>query len=172
MILRAPLNGDGGAVGAISSNQDEPSALAITPQAVFWINGDVSQTSNDGLLMTAPLDGGATQALTPFLNLGGRAVATDGVNVYWTQTGSILSRPVEGGATSTLVTNVSPNDIAIDTTNLYWTDRNANAILRMSLGGGAVTTVATSFSLPWHLALDATNVYWTDFSNLVLKAPK
>jgi hypothetical protein len=101
-----------------------------------------------------PLTGGGSQPLgkpnapcAP-IPVGGRGVATDGSNVYWTV-------PVTAGPVS-----------------------SSGEIRKAPVTGGPLVTVASGQGFPWSVAVDARFVYWTNHGGInggpgqVMMAPK
>lgn len=74
------------------------------------------------------------------------SIVSDGVNVYWTNTGtmrSVMKVPVTGGTPVAVATGLrQPGYLAIDATNAYWTDQastfpNGTTIVSAPLDGSA-----------------------------------
>ncbi len=83
-----------GGVPTTFTTGQNPSRLAIDAASIYWANFD-------GEIVTAPIAGGATTVLGRVPG-GGRAVAVDGADVYWTVDsgdGQLLQTPKGGGST-------------------------------------------------------------------------
>jgi hypothetical protein len=91
------------------------------------------------------------------------AIAADGVNVYWTNSGnfnadagSVVRVGVCGGTPATVAAGVTyASSVAVDGTHLYWTDESS--IHAWTRGTGTVTALATNQASPTGLTLDAKN---------------
>lgn len=105
------------------------------------------------------------------------AIATDGVNVYWTDYaltdagstyGHVMKIPVAGGAETTLATTsttVFPIALAVDATRAYFSTNSGDQCLySVPLSGGPVSQL-TCFVQEVGIALDGTNVYFVDSAN-------
>jgi hypothetical protein len=111
-----------GTVTTLASSLDFDAALAIAIDgaSVYWVG-------TTGALFSVPLAGGAVQTLDssflPPANMAGTFpdLATDGVNVYGTNSIQLTRIPVAGG-TATVLAIGNPTSVAVDATNYYWTD--------------------------------------------------
>ncbi len=140
---------------------------AADARSAYWVENRPS-----GSIVKASLDSGSEVPIA-FARANPTAVATDGVNVYWTeQAGSVFSTPVAGGTITTLASGlVGLSGIASDGTNLFFT-QNGTAIARMPAGGGALTTIISGRAgLTGRLAVDRSSIYWQEGNN-IQKAPK
>lgn len=140
---------------------------AADAKNAYWVENRPS-----GSVVKASLDSGSEVAIA-FGRANPTAVATDGVNVFWTeQAGSVFSTPVAGGTITTLASGlVGLAGIASDGSNLFFT-QNGNAIVRLPAGGGALTTIISGRAgLTGRLAVDGSSVYWQEGNN-IQKAPK
>jgi len=159
---------------ALAPSVHGPTWMALGPSSISWIDYE------DSSLMQVPLAGG-----TPTTFVSGHRytdVATDGVNVYWTDNGTnmapletVMSMPLSGGVATTLVADPNGVDrIAVDATNIYWNDAQCPgdsgvncvaAIMKAPSGGGAPTILALTpgpgYAQIFGLALDPTSIYWT-----------
>ena len=132
----------------------------------YWVENRPS-----GSVVQASLNSGSEKVLA-FNRPNPGAVATDGVNVYWTEAaGSIFKVPVNGGAITTLATGIAGlGGLASDGTNIFWTQ--SGSVVRMPVGGGARTTIiAGRVGMTGRIAVDATSLYWQEGNNIV-KMPK
>jgi len=140
---------------------------AADARNVYWVENRAS-----GSVVQASLNSGSEKAVA-FGRPNPTAVASDGVNVYWTEAaGAILKVPVNGGTVVTLATGIATlRGIATDGTNLFWT-QGGNTIVRMPAAGGTrTTTISGRVGMTGRLAVDGTSVYWQEGNN-ILKAPK
>jgi hypothetical protein len=103
-------------------------------------------------------------------------IATDGVNVYWTNTslslidGSVMSIATDGGGLTVLAMGGEPASLATDGVDVFFDAifvGPGDPISKVSVLGGPVTTVVTppSDGIGGALATDGTNVYWGDFES-------
>ncbi|RKG81044.1 hypothetical protein [Corallococcus terminator] len=156
-------------------NADHP----LTPVSRFDISGSATdgrfgywvERRATGVVMKASLDSGGESVLA-FNRPDPIAVATDGLNVYWTEAGgSILKVSVLGGAVSTVATGLTGlGGIATDGTSLFITQ--GSSILSLPLAGGATTALATGRpGLTGRITVDGANLFWHE-GNDVQRMPK
>jgi hypothetical protein len=110
----------------------EPYGLLVWDGLLYW-------TDLGGEILSVPVGGGAPVTLSSS-QTAPAAIATDGVNLYWTNVGnptslagSIVRMTIGGGQPVTLVSDgVTPLGIAVDSTSVYWTDDGAGTIMRLT----------------------------------------
>jgi hypothetical protein len=158
-------------VVTLASGQSTATALAVGPDAVYWVDwGDLGKA--DGTVMKVPLDGGTPVVLAP-----GRAtpnsIAVDATSVYWTdqaansvqggQTEGLVEKlPLDGGTAVTLASGQeNPGSIVVYGTNVYWKEI-VGAVHSVPTGGGTPTTLASIGPAGYDLVVGATGVYWGD----------
>jgi sugar lactone lactonase YvrE len=98
------------------------------------------------------------------------AIAVDGTNVYWTNSGvygdslgAVMKTPIGGGTVTTLASGENyPNGIAVDRTNVYWTEWYGHTVKKLPVGGGRPTTIVSDAGTAGDIVVDDTSVYWTD----------
>ena len=103
--------------------------LALDDVNVYWANRYAASTGGAATVESCPLagcQGAPTVIATGLADDHFRAIATDGVNVYWTDfaEGTISKCPVTGcaGAPTLLASGqLGPEQIAVDETSVYWT---------------------------------------------------
>jgi hypothetical protein len=161
-----------GRVPTTLASMQEPVAMAVDAENVYWTNSDFG----DLTVRKVPIAGGPATILASYQHAG--PIAVDSTSVYFASfvpgspggakgTSALRKVPLGGGATVTLASEPGcAFAIAVDATNLYWLDDTDCAgvqgtIKKLPLNGGAVTTLASSQAFPSHIAVDATNVYWT-----------
>ncbi len=148
------------------STRFDMAGSAADGQFAYWVENRAS-----GSVVKASLNSGSEKVLA-FNRPNPTAVATDGVNVYWTEAaGTILKVPANGGTITTLATGLAGlGGIATDGTNLFFTQ--GSSIVRMSINGGTPTTLfANRVGLTGRIAVDGANLYWQEGNN-IQKAPK
>jgi hypothetical protein len=104
----------------------------------------------------------ATGQTTPY------AIATDGVGVYWTNTGqfyadagSVMRVSVCGGTPTPISAGVtSPGFITVDDRRVYWTEDTS--VMAWSKATGTISALASNQAAPAGIAVDGTSVYWSN----------
>jgi hypothetical protein len=97
-------------------------------------------------------------------------IATDGINVYWSEyatPGAVRKVPVDGGTPTILGSNVNNIGIAIDptSTNVFWGESissNSGKIDLAPINGGATTSLVSGLNNVWDVATDGTSVFWVE----------
>jgi hypothetical protein len=134
-------------------------------------------------ILAVPTGGGSVATLvsglaTPWV------IASDGVNLYWTEyngsdAGTVMSVPAaapDGGPPTTLVSALdSPYGVASDGVSVYFGTSGSpdTSVSKVPVGGGSVTTIVTGPTSANRMVVDSKNVYWTDFfGGFVNMAPK
>jgi sugar lactone lactonase YvrE len=130
----------------------------------------------------APLDGGAVATIASG-QLTPRFLASDGVNVFWTDTtaGNVLQMNPDGGEPIALASGqANPNGIATDGTNVYFTNQGVSgsstpfgSVYRVPVGGGSpAAKIADGPSGLGFVTVDATSVYWIAGGSIMKLTPK
>jgi hypothetical protein len=149
---------------ALPSGQERFWALAVDAAAVYWTWVDFGAL--DGGVLSVPLEGGPTAALTSgWMALG---IAIDEANVYWTDSanpdGKVVRIAKGGGAPTTLATGQPwAHGVAVDATHVYWTNAVSMAggsVHATPLGGGAVTALAANEDQPHSMVVASGSVFW------------
>jgi hypothetical protein len=104
------------------------------------------------------------------------AIATDGVNAYWSDNagGSIVSCAVGGcgGNVTTVAPSVNLSALTTDGVNVFWTDAADGTINSCSVAGCTTPTVlVTGQSGAKPIAVDSKWVFWATTGN-IMKTPK
>ena len=153
-LFSCPLGGCVGAptpLMAGSADVADSRQLALDANNVYFTDGNPEQL---GMILACAKSGcGATPTVLASGLDAPTAIATDGINVYWTETGPdvVAGAPVTGAG---LVRKCAVTGC-----------------------GNAPTNVATGLTLPGAIALDDANVYWTEAGTTadggkIWKAPK
>jgi hypothetical protein len=151
-------------------NADHP----LTPVSRFDLSGSATDGRSGfwverragGVVMKASLDSG-NESVLAFNRPEPIAVATDGVNVYWTEAaGSILRVPVNGGTITTLATGLAGiGGIATDGSSLFVTQ--GGSLLRLSINGGVPTVLVSGRAgVTGRISVDATSLFWQEGNNI------
>lgn len=165
--------------GVMSTNQDDPSAIAMDGNNVYWATaGDITDTN--GTIMTCPLAGcGKNNANLRLLAHAGfpHGLAVDAQNVWFPDfagsfmgNGYIQSCAISGCNDSpTALTGASrPGVIAVDSTNAWFATNtmiphiNKNPLGTMNSTTMLDTTQGAHYA---SIAIDANNIYYADDSN-------
>lgn len=151
----------------LAPGQNGPYGLAVANGSLYWLN------ALDGTLMTVPCAGGTPTALVTGLSyppngLGGNPIASDGTNVYWTnsKTGEVAQVTIATQVVTPLYlpgSDVTVLGLAIDAANVYWAEPGDGTLKMAPIGGaGSVSTLLTGVGNVHCLAVDATNLYFSD----------
>ena len=99
------------------------------------------------------------------------SVATDGINVYWTDLNGGTVNQIAVSASSGTSPTILASDqselvgIATDGINVYWTDEGRGTVNQIAVSassGTSPTILASDPNNPHGIATDGINVYWTD----------
>jgi hypothetical protein len=186
-IVQIPL--DGGTKLTLATQMEVAyaapynNAIAVDGKYVYWVAG---ASGNDGTIMKCPI-GSATPSVLYGNQPFPEALATDGVNIYWSNwgtfdtqgkynnDGTIMKAPVDGGTPVVLASGQSaPAAIAIDSANVYWTDvgrlgggfipaPNSGSVNQISIDGGSVVPLSTGNRIPLGIAVSGHTVYWDEY---------
>ncbi|HSQ63460.1 MAG TPA: hypothetical protein VLM85_09615 [Polyangiaceae bacterium] len=165
---------DGSTNGAVVADVGEQGAdaLAATATDVFWVSFESAK-----LYRYSIANATVTTLATPPAGQS-MAVATDGVNVYWTDLTidgahemTIYRVPVTGGAPTALATIALGQcfkcwaSLATDRAFVYFTDGaedDKGTIGKVPVTGGPVTILADHQDAPYTITVDDGCVYWSN----------
>ena len=141
-----------------------PHCLTIDSQSAYW-------TDASGLVLKAPLGGGAVETLASQRN-GPAGIGLLGATLYfteWTNLGDVMALPIAGGALATVTSpQYEPSALAVGPASLYWLEAGNSTtsnVMSVGLDGGTPVTVAHTSGESGALigiTTDATRVYWVD----------
>ena len=102
--------------------------MAISGSTLYWL--DFASGDLDGRLLASPLATPAAFAVLATALYAPTGVATDGVDLVWTEmgppsakAGSVKKMPIQGGAITAIASaQNSPAGLAIDASSVYWTN--------------------------------------------------
>jgi hypothetical protein len=163
LIVSCAKSGCGGNPTTIASNQTWQWGIAADDGAAYW-------TSQQGKVMTAPLDGGAAKPLDP--NEGGAAIVLAGNEVLFTTGASVLAVPKAGGASRVVLDTFAGPDassqsfewLAADSNNVYFTT-TSGMVGQAPLDGSGVITALGTVAFASLVAVDEGYVYWAGTSD-------
>ena len=102
-------------------------------------SANVYASSSKGILKCAKAGCATPITITPITS-GSGPLATDGINVYWTDV-NVYKCSVDGCASPTVVaTGAAATGIAVDETSVYWTDTILGTVLSVPKSAGLVAT--------------------------------
>ncbi len=133
--------------GVVTNVPDAPdTSFSIASYRTFAMDAGNVYWLSHGEVRRCPKDGCATPiTIMPNDYTWAQCIATDGVNVYWTQ-GALVRCPVTGCAKPIDVYDdyehtPNPNCVAVDDTNVYWTTGAVTGSCNGPCGGGSVMTL-------------------------------
>jgi hypothetical protein len=161
-------------------------ALAVDSTTVYWVAG---AAGTDGVVMSAPIGGGAVTTLYTGQAFPTALVADD-TNLYWANwgtfqsdgtynsDGAIMKAPKASGSVSPVALasgQLSPLAMAIDASNVYWTTAgvfssiglpppNGGTVAQVSKAGGSAVTLASALNIPVGIAVGAHDVVWANWA--------
>jgi hypothetical protein len=151
---------------ALAASQSSPWGLAVPASggAVYFTAGASAWSVS---LEDAGVGAIGTETATPY------AIATDGANVYWSDSAGGVYKCASSGCTTPVQLSAPTGQpsygIALDATNVYFTvgaGSGGGGIWRVPKAAGPASQMALA-SAPYGLACDAVTsfVYWTDTEN-------
>ena len=163
-VVRAPL--DGGAPTLIAMGGDQPYAITIDADSVFWTDRDT------GEVLSVPHAGGTPVVLAD-LQAEPYRIAQHGDYVYWTnnscnQGPDCIMRARKDGTEAPMAVaggQSAPYAIAVDAENVYWTDEGYQRVMRAPIGGGTPEILAATQPGLVHMTMDDMYVYWANESD-------
>ncbi len=168
---------DGGQPIVVASLQDEPYAIAVDGENIYWTNKGGNQVMrlkkaagpSQPDVIADLVDGGS-----PF------GLAINGSSVFWTNAtnGEILMTSIDGGVPLIRATmQTEPFNIAVDASGMYWTSNGgAGQVHKEPLAGSMdeFEWVISEQAGATGIKLDSEFAYWTNnscSSNCVLRVP-
>jgi hypothetical protein len=153
-----------------------PMQLVAGAGNVYWIQ------LAEPYVLSVPIAGGTESTFFYDSEYDVAAIASDSVNLYYTQQSfdaPVGVCPLDGASPATIANgNNGTLGVVSDGSNVYFTSPNGDApifdgaVLRVPLDGGSAVTLATG-GAPSAIAVNATNVYWTSgTSGAVLRTAK
>lgn len=165
-IYQVPLTGGSGTV--LSDGDYDVGAypwgeIAIDTTTVYFFayNHDVRKIAHDNI----PHGHETAPKIADNYNKGGVGIASDGINVYFSDQGTntIVRAGVGSTGASTDFETGQPTcwGVALDTTTVYWSNKGNGTIKKERKDKvGGVMELAAGLSGPGYIAIDDTHVYW------------
>lgn len=163
---------EGGQVMRISKSGGVASEVASQPSGGFGIVLDATSFywTTHTLVCKAPLAGGSCTGLVSGTTIA--RIATDGTDVFWSETSSVSKVSVFGGGAPLVLASgeSGAGGVAVDGTDVFWTTAtNPGSIKRAPKSGGVKVALTGSEERPYRLALDATHVYFAAYAGGTLR---
>jgi hypothetical protein len=164
----------GGAPITIAGGQVQPTALALGPDDVYWVDAGADA------IVHAPKGGGAPATLVAQAHVSDRSgIAVAGARLYWASQDGVMSMGLTGGDPSVFATDADyrPEQIAVDGDAVYWTGALRTGgfkmhVMRASLtGGGDLELAAVTPSPGVILSIVGSDLYFTSL-NALFRLPK
>jgi hypothetical protein len=155
----------GGQAVVLTPGQDQPGAVAVDTNNVYWVN-DVNNPPVDvGGVFSAPLGGGGPVTTLATNQANPNFLVVNGSGVFWGDHGSnaIERAALDGGQQSQVSVANGPLGLALDGQFIYWADHGSSKILKSPLFGNGTVTISTGTS-PVAVAITATDIYWANYS--------
>ncbi len=158
---------DGGGGGPWVADSDQPIALALDADTVYWVDY-AGCDPGAGKVKKAPKSGGAPTVLATGQGCP-MAIAVDGANVYWIAVGdgAVRAVPKAGGAVATLAGGETFFDsgvfLALDADALYYGAQHD--LRRLPKSNGAPTTLSSVGGNVTGVAVDGGRVFFADFQD-------
>ena len=92
-------------------------------------------------------------------------LASDGTNIYWTDTGDqAVESATLAGASQTFIVTGRPGltGLAVDDSFIYFTDALQNTVSRVPKGGGTPQILAANEETPRFIVSDGDHLFWTN----------
>jgi hypothetical protein len=162
-ILKAPKTG--GQAIILASGQDQPSAVAVDANNVYWVN-DVNNPPVDiGGVFSAPLTGAGPVSTLATNQAYPNFLVVNGTSIFWGDHGSngIERAALDGGQETQVSVANAPLGLALDGQFVYWADHGSGKILKAPLFGSGTVTIANGTS-PVAVAINATTIVWANYS--------
>lgn len=143
----------------IVSNQDQPTALTVDAENIYWVSDSRST------IKKVQKTGGTTVTLaTEQADVFGLWV--DRENVYFNTSHEIRRVSKSGGPVTTLATIIGsgPRKVAIDEKYIYFVNRRSDEdqLMKVSKEGGTPVTLVPRLGALKGIASDNSSVYWTE----------
>jgi hypothetical protein len=128
-VTKVPL--DGGASEIVASGE-QPTAIAIDSESVYWTNIGSGTTVPDGAIRKLSRYGGVPTTVASTASPG--FLVVDGDYVYWTSVdGSVSKAPRAGGKPQLLAARQDqPFALAVDSTSVYWTNIGDGTVMKLT----------------------------------------
>ncbi|MBX3264307.1 MAG: hypothetical protein KF782_31840 [Labilithrix sp.] len=162
---------DGTNRAQLSVEGDDPLAVALHADSVFWAGNTIEYSAIFELPKDAPPDAGATAKVHRGSGIDDSvyadtpaAFAVDDEAIYYNEVDVTFRLPRAEGSAPAIVfeppEGVNPVAFAYDGANLYVVDqRERGAVIRIPKGGGAPLAIASNLPAPTSVVVDTSAVY-------------
>jgi hypothetical protein len=151
--------------------QSRGAELAVTARYLFWI--DSAESSSEGQLWRADLDGGNAHAIVPHVDAAGQ-LATAGRFVFWLGPGGISRASLDGSGVTRNLVKLAPqlsgagaDGITTDGHYLYFSNCEKGSIGRVSPDGSGLVerlVVIGKAGCPQVIATAGGFIYWSELN--------
>ncbi len=187
-VKSVPIGSDGGAAMLLTTEPDMPFPIAVGPAGLYWGQGYMGDSNNNGSLLTCdPPNCAATRTLLTFNQPGINSIGLMANSVVWSGPGNPASQgfvrtcplgSCDGGPTTLLYPDQNLEALQVDTSQFYFVDydiphnryneRYCPLAGCPADGGILLSTTPNVFEV---LVVQGADAYWLDPSHNLVTCP-